>query len=69
MYLALKALHILAVILFLGNTITGAFWKAHGDKSGDPKIMAHTLDGIIRSDVAIVAPLAALALMVTKPGF
>ncbi|HUR00365.1 MAG TPA: DUF2269 family protein [Gemmatimonadaceae bacterium] len=69
MYLALKALHILAVILFLGNTITGAFWKAHGDKSGDPKIMAHTLDGTIRSDVAIVAPLAALALMVTKPGF
>ena len=50
MYLTLKALHIVAVILFLGNTITGAFWKAHGDKTGDPKIMAHTIDGIIRSD-------------------
>src|SRR4051812_42643603 len=50
MYLALKALHIVAVILFLGNTITGAFWKAHGDKTGDPKIIYHTLDGIIRSD-------------------
>jgi len=50
MYLALKALHILAVALFLGNIITGLFWKAHGDRSADPRIMAHTLDGIIRSD-------------------
>ena len=50
MYLALKALHILAVALFLGNIITGLFWKAHGDRSADPRIMAHTLEGIIRSD-------------------
>lgn len=50
MYLALKVLHILAVVLFLGNIITGVFWKAHGDRSGDPRIMAHIMDGIIRSD-------------------
>ena len=50
MYLALKALHILAVVLFLGNIITGVFWKAHGDRTGDPRIMAHTMGGIIRSD-------------------
>jgi uncharacterized membrane protein len=49
-YLTLKVLHILAVILFLGNIITGVFWKAHGDRSGDARIMAHTMDGIIRSD-------------------
>lgn len=50
MYLALKTLHILAVVLFLGNIITGVFWKAHGDRTGDPRIMAHTMGGIIRSD-------------------
>ena len=50
MYLALKVLHMLAVVLFLGNIITGLFWKAHGDRTADPRIMAHTLDGIIRSD-------------------
>ena len=50
MYLVLKTLHILAVVLFLGNIITGLFWKAHGDRTGDPRIMAHTMDGIIRSD-------------------
>jgi uncharacterized membrane protein len=50
MYLLLKSLHILAVALFLGNVITGVFWKAHADRTADPRIMAHTLDGIIRSD-------------------
>jgi uncharacterized membrane protein len=49
-YFALKTLHILAVVLFLGNIITGLFWKIHGDRTGDPRIMAHTLDGIIRAD-------------------
>lgn len=50
MYFALKTLHILAVVLFLGNIITGLFWKAHADRTGDARIIAHTLDGIIRSD-------------------
>ncbi len=50
MYAALKVLHILAVVLFLGNIITGVFWKYHGDRTGDPRIMAHTMAGITRSD-------------------
>ena len=50
MYLAMKTLHVLAVVLFLGNIITGLFWKAHGDRTADPRIIAHTLEGIIRSD-------------------
>lgn len=56
MYLALKLLHVAAVILFLGNITTGLFWKAHGDRSGDARIMAHTLDGIIRSDRLFTIP-------------
>ena len=50
MYLAMKTLHVLAVVLFLGNIITGLFWKAHGDRTADPRIITHTLEGIIRSD-------------------
>ena len=50
MYLALKLVHIAAVMLFLGNITTGLFWKAHGDRSRDPRIIAHVLEGIIRSD-------------------
>ena len=50
MYLGLKLFHIAAVILFLGNIITGLFWKAHADRTGNPQVIAHTFEGIIRSD-------------------
>ena len=33
-YLVLKSLHVLSVVLFLGNIITGVFWKFHGDRVG-----------------------------------
>ncbi len=56
MYLALKLLHILAVVVFLGNVVTGLFWKAYGDRSSDPRIMSHTLEGIIRSDRWFTVP-------------
>jgi uncharacterized membrane protein len=49
-YLVMKTIHLLAVVLFLGNIMIGAFWKIHGDRSGDPRIIAHTLAGIIRAD-------------------
>ncbi|HEY9515258.1 MAG TPA: DUF2269 family protein [Gemmatimonadaceae bacterium] len=49
-YLVMKTIHVLAVVLFLGNIMIGAFWKIHGDRSGDPRIIAHTLAGIIRAD-------------------
>ena len=56
MYFAMKTLHLLAVTIFLGNIITGLFWKAHADRSADPRIIAHTLDGIIRSDRLFTIP-------------
>lgn len=49
-YLLLKFLHIIAVILFLGNIITGWFWKYHADRTRDPRMIAHAFEGIIRSD-------------------
>jgi uncharacterized membrane protein len=55
-YFAMKTLHLLAVTIFLGNIITGLFWKAHADRSADPRIIAHTLDGIIRSDRLFTIP-------------
>ena len=55
-YLALKFFHIVGVILFVGNITTGVFWKAHADKSRDPKIIAHALDGILRSDRLFTIP-------------
>lgn len=56
LYSALKALHVLAVALFLGNIVVGLFWKAHGDRTRDPRIMAHTVEGIIRADRWFTSP-------------
>jgi uncharacterized membrane protein len=56
MYLILKLLHIIAVVMFLGNIATGLFWHAHAARTRDPKLLAHTMDGIIRSDRLFTTP-------------
>lgn len=55
-YLLLKTVHILAVVLFLGNIITGVFWKLHADRTGDARIVAHTIQGIIGADRIFTGP-------------
>ena len=50
MYLILKVVHVFAVVLFLGNIITGAFWASLARKTRDPKVIAQTFEGISRSD-------------------
>jgi uncharacterized membrane protein len=59
-YFILKTVHIASVVLFLGNIITGVFWKAHGDASGDLRARAQALDGIIKSDRLFTLPGVAL---------
>jgi uncharacterized membrane protein len=49
-YLALKFIHVLAVIMFVGNITVGIFWKSIADKTKDPRIIAHTIAGIIGAD-------------------
>ena len=56
MYLALKLLHIFAVVLFLGNIIIGIYWKLHGDRTRNPRIIAHTIEGIIATDRLFTVP-------------
>jgi len=56
LYLALKALHVIAVVMFLGNIATGVFWKEHADRTRDPRLIAHALAGIIASDRIFTIP-------------
>jgi uncharacterized membrane protein len=56
LYLALKALHVLSVVLFLGNIITGVFWKVHADRTRDLRARAQALDGIIKADRWFTVP-------------
>lgn len=74
-YLILKLIHIAAVIAFLGNITTGLFWHRIAARSGDPKLLAFTMDGIIKSDrlftipgvVVIIAAGVALAILGRYP--
>jgi uncharacterized membrane protein len=56
MYLWMKLLHVAAVVIFLGNITTGLFWHMHAARTRDPGILAHTMDGIIRSDRLFTIP-------------
>jgi len=56
MYLILKLIHLLGVVLFLGNITVGVFWKRHADKTGNLGIMASTMDGIIAADRVFTIP-------------
>jgi uncharacterized membrane protein len=49
-YQLLKFIHVFAVIIFMGNIITGLFWKRHADRTKNRAIIAHTMDGLIRAD-------------------
>ena len=55
-YLALKALHIFAVVIFLGNIIAGLFWHTHAVRTRDPKVISHAMGGIILSDRVFTVP-------------
>lgn len=56
MYLAMKTLHVLAVVAFLGNITIGLYWKRIADRTGDAAIVAHTMRGIILADRLITIP-------------
>ena len=56
LYLGFKTLHLLAVVMFLGNITTGIFWKEHADRSRDPRIIAHAIAGVIAADRLFTVP-------------
>jgi uncharacterized membrane protein len=55
-YLWMKAFHIMFAVLFVGNIFLAVFWKRFADSSGNKKVIAHTIKGIIRSDRLFTMP-------------
>ena len=55
-YSLLKLIHVAAVIIFLGNIITGHFWMHLAIKSRDVNIIRHSIKGIMRSDKIFTVP-------------
>lgn len=62
-YWELRLVHGAAVILFLGNIITGLFWAAHARRTRDLHAVGVIFDGIIRSDRWITLPSALIVLL------
>lgn len=55
-YLLLKLIHVFAVIIFLGNIITGLFWMRMADKTDDLSVISFTMKGIIKLDRLFTIP-------------
>ena len=55
-YSLFKLLHVIAVIVFLGNIITGLYWMHIAVKTKDPNIISHSIKGLIRSDRIFTMP-------------
>lgn len=54
--LVLKSIHILAVILFMGNITTGLFWMHNAVRSRNGSIINHTIKAIIKADMIFTIP-------------
>src|SRR5690606_24672891 len=60
---ALKTLHIVGVVLFLGNITTGIFWKLQADIGGNARAIAQAIEGILQADRWFTQPGATLILV------
>ncbi len=55
-YALFKLIHLLAVVIFLGNIITGFFWMRIAVRTRDPKIIHFTMKGIRVTDRYFTIP-------------
>lgn len=55
-YSFLVLIHVIAVIIFLGNITIAPFWKRQADKSKDRLKIADAFDGIIKADRYFTMP-------------
>jgi uncharacterized membrane protein len=56
MYLILKAIHIFAIMLFLGNITTGLFWMHYAVRTKSQEVINHTIKSIIQADKIFTIP-------------
>jgi uncharacterized membrane protein len=55
-YILYKLIHLIAVMIFLGNIILGLFWMHFAVNTKDVKIINHTILGIIKADQYFTIP-------------
>jgi uncharacterized membrane protein len=57
------SLHLLGVVLFLGNIIVTAVWKVVADRTRSPPVVAYAQRLVTVTDIAFTAPGAALIII------
>ena len=62
-YLILVLIHVIAVIIFLGNITIAPFWKSQAERSKDRLNILNTWEGIIRADKFFTMPGVILLLL------
>ena len=62
-YTAFKLIHLLGVVLLLGNIIVTAAWKLAADRHGNPVVVAFSQRMVALTDFAFTLPGAALTLV------
>ncbi|MBT8390688.1 MAG: DUF2269 family protein [Ignavibacteriaceae bacterium] len=62
-YFILVLIHVIAVIIFLGNITIAPFWKANADKKKDRLLVLNVWEGIIRADKLFTMPGVVLLLI------
>lgn len=55
-YLILVLIHVIAVVIFLGNITIAPFWKANAEKKRDRLLLVNAWEGIIRADKLFTMP-------------
>lgn len=55
-YFYIKLIHIIFVVIFLGNITIGLFWKIIAEKTKDPDKIAFAFKGIIKADRYFTMP-------------
>jgi uncharacterized membrane protein len=65
-YNYLKLIHLIAVMIFLGNIVTGLFWMSIAVRTKDLKIIHFAMKGIIKADRYFTIP---GVLIITAGGF
>lgn len=55
-YFYIKLIHVIFVIIFLGNITIGLFWKMFAEKTKDPDKIAFAFKGIIKADRYFTMP-------------
>lgn len=62
-YLIWKGLHLLGVIVLLGNIIVTAWWKIMADRTKDPRVIAFAQRQVVLTDFVFTVPGALMAIV------